>query len=193
HQLLMPPIIRRGLLALALALCVVATALALDTGKAAGAITIDGTESPLSFAVETRKDNLFDDNKRDVVVVVTDKQLSATKPDDEIGLTVKARRGELVALALRIDNGTLVNVAISHKALDRLVILPGAWFQYTAGSKPGTGTLKLDERKFEGHSYAVEVEVSAAPGARSATRPVAAPSGEATAPAAMPPTDRTPK
>jgi hypothetical protein len=185
-------IFRRGLFALALALWVATAALALDTGKASGGITIDGTEFPLSFAVETRKENLFDENKRDVVVVLTDKQLSATKPDDEIGLTVKARRGELVALALRIDGGTLVNVAVSHQALNRLVILPGTWFQYIAGSKPGTGILKLVEHKFEGHSYAVDVEFSAAPGARSATRPVATPAGEATAPATSP-TDRTPK
>jgi hypothetical protein len=186
-------IFRRGLLALTLVLCVGGIAFALETGKASGAVTIDGTQFPLSFAVETRKDNLFDESKRDVVMVLTDKQLSATKPDDEIGLTVKARRGELVALALRIDGGTLVNVAVSHKALDRLVILPGAWFQYTVGSKPGTGTLKLADRQFEGHSYAVDVEFSAAPGARSATRPVATPSRDAPAPAATPPADRTPK
>ena len=187
----MTSIFRRGLLAVALALCGVGIALALDTGKASGDIAIDGTEFPLSFAVETRKDNLFDENKRDTVVVLTDKQLSATKPDDEIGLTVKARRGELVALALRIDGNTLVNVAVSHQALDRLVILPGAWFQYAAGNKPGSGTLKLAEHQFEGHSYAVDVEFSAAPGARAATRPVATP-GEPTAPA-TPTTDRTPK
>ena len=187
----MTSIFRRGLLGLALAVCAAGIALALETGKASGALTIDGTEFPLSFAVETRKDNLFDENKRDVVIVLTDKQLSATKPDDEIGLTVKARRGELVALALRIDGGTLVNVAVSHKALDRLVILPGAWFQYTAGSKPGTGSLKLIEHQFEGHSYAIDVEFAAAPGARPAARPSPTTSGEATAPAAQ--TDRTPK
>jgi|SRR5262245_41188115 len=187
----MTSIFRRGVLALALALCAIGIPLALETGKASGTVTIDGTEFPLSFAVETRKDNLFDESKRDVVVVLTDKQLSATKPDDEIGLTIKARRGELVVLALRIDGGTLVNVAVSHKALDRLVILPGAWFQYAAGNKPGTGTLKLGERQFEGHSYAVAAEFSAAPGARTAPRPVATP-GEATG-AATPSTDRTPK
>jgi hypothetical protein len=188
----MTSLFRQGLLALASALCVAGIVLALETGRSSGAVTIDGTDFPLSFAVETRKDNLFDDNKRDLVIVLTDKQLSATKPDDEIGLTVKARRGELVALALRIDGGTLVNVALSHQALDRLVILPGAWFQYTVGSKPGTGTLKLAERQFEGHSFAVDVEFSAAPGARSTTRPVAPPSGEATAPVTSP-TERTPK
>ena len=186
--------LRRGLLALALALCVAAAPLAVETSKASGTLTIDGTEYPLLFAVETRKDNLFDEKKRDVVVVLTDKQLNVTKPDDEIGLTVKARRGELVALSLRIDGGTLVNVAVSHKDLDRLVIIPGAWFQYIAGSRPGAGRLKLIEREFEGHSLAIDVEFSAAPGARSATRPAAAPSGvEAPSTAVTSPTNRTPK
>ena len=178
-------------LALAVALCVASPALAVDVSKAVGTITIDGTAFPVSFAVETRKDNLFDEKKRDVVVVLTDKQLSATKPDDEVGLTVKAHRGELVVIALRIDGDTLVNVSVSHKNLNGIVILPGAWFQYAARGRPGAGTLKLAPRDFEGHSYAVYVDFAAAPGARSPARPPAASSGAT--PTAASPIDRTPK
>jgi len=153
--------IRRTFFALALALGVAAPLSAVDTGRATGTVTVDGTTLPLAFAVGTIKDNLFDGKKRDLVVVLTDKQLSATRPDDEIGLSLKAHRGELVVLALRFDGDTLVNVTVSYKNLSGLVILPGAWFQYTPGSKPTAGTLKLPSREFEGHSYAVDVDFTA--------------------------------
>src|SRR5262249_53047085 len=139
--------IRRTLFVVALAVGVAVPLSAVDAGRANGTVTIDGTTVSVPFAVETRKDDLFDETKRDLVVVLTDKQLSATRPDDEIGLSLKARRGELVVLALRFDGDTLVNVTASFKSLSGLVILPGAWFQYTAGSRPGVGTLRLPARE----------------------------------------------
>lgn len=183
--------IRRTLFALAFALGVTAPLSAVDAGRADGTATIDGTTMPLRFAVDTRKDNLFDEKKRDLVVVLTDKQLIATRPDDEIGLSLKARRGELVVLALRVDGGTLVNVTVSHKSLSGIVILPGAWFQYTARGKPGAGTLKLPLREFEGHSYAADVEFAA--GAYTGPRQNVTPT--TTSPSAPAPTstDRTPR
>lgn len=150
--------IRTTVVALALAFAGAGPLAAVDSGRAKGFVAIDGASTPLPFAVETTKDNLFDDKKRDLVVVLTDKQLSATRPDDEIGLSVKAHRGELVVLTLRFDGATLVNVTLSHQNLNGLVILPGVWFQYTAGNRPGVGTLKLPAREYEGHSYAVDVE-----------------------------------
>jgi hypothetical protein len=184
-------VIRRTFFALALALGVAAPLPAVDAGRANGTVTIDGTTVPLPFAVETRKDNLFDEKKRDLVVVLTDKQLSATRPDDEIGLSVKARRGELAVLALRFDGGTLVNVTVSHKNLNGLVILPGAWFQYTAGSKPGIGSLKLPTREFEGHSYALDVDFAA--GTYTGPRQNVGPTGSSPSTAAPTATDRTPR
>jgi hypothetical protein len=183
--------IRRMLFAVALAVGVAVPLSAVDAGRANGTVTIDGTNVPLPFAVETRKDDLFDEKKRDLVVVLTDKQLSATRPDDEIGLSVKAHRGELVALALRFDGGTLVNVTVSYKSLSGLVILPGTWFQYTAGSKPGVGTLRLPAREFEGHSYALDVDYAA--GIYNGPRQSAAPTGSS--PSSTPPasTDRAPR
>lgn len=165
----------RTFFALALALGVAAPLPAVDAGRGNGTVTIDGTTLPLPFAVMTRKDNLFDKQKSDLVIVLTDKQLSATRPDDEIGLAVKAHRGELVVLALRFDGATLVNVTVSYKNLNGLVILPGAWFQYTAGNRPTAGTLKLPAREFEGHSYAVDVDFTA--GDYSGPRQNAAPAG----------------
>ena len=185
------PTFLKRVLAIAFVLGVASPALAVDVSKAEGTLTIDGTAFPVSFAVETTKANLFDEKKRDLIVVLTDQQLRATKPDDEIGLTVKAHRGELVVLALRIDNGTLVNVSVSHKDLKGIVILPGAWFRYTARSRPGAGSLTLAPRDFEGHSYAIDVEFAAAPGARPPASRPAAPTGSA--PAVPSPADRTPR
>jgi hypothetical protein len=181
----------RTVLALALTLGVAAPLAAVDAGRANGTVTIDGTTVSLPFAVETRKDDLFDEKKRDLVVVLTDRQLSATRPDDEIGLSLKARRGELVALALRFDGDTLVNVTVSYKSLSGLVILPGAWFQYTARSKPGVGTLRLPVREFEGHSYAFDVDFAA--GTYTAPRQTGTPTGSSPSSTAPTSTDRTPR
>jgi hypothetical protein len=148
-------------LALALAIGLASPALAVDAGKASGTATIDGIVIPLAFAVETRKENLFDEKKRDTVFVLTDRALEATRPDDEIELSLRARRGELLVFALRTDGGKLVNVTVSHKGLNGLVILPGAWFQFSS-SKSG-GTLLLAKRDYEGHSYAVDAAFAAAP------------------------------
>jgi hypothetical protein len=183
--------IRRMLFAVALAAGVAVPLSAVDAGRANGTVTIDGTTMPLPFAVQTRKDDLFDEKKRDLVVVLTDKQLSATRPDDEIGLSLKARRGELVALALRFDGDTLVNVTVSYKSLSGLAILPGAWFQYTGGSKPGVGTVRLPAREFEGHSYALDIDFVA--GTYAAPRQNATPTGSSPSSTEPTSTDRTPR
>ena len=159
-------------LALALAIGLASPAVAVDAGKAGGTATIDGIATPLAFAVETRKENLFDEKKRDTVVVLTDRPLGATKPDDEVELSLRARRGELLVFALRTDGNKLVNVTVSHKGLSGIVILPGAWFEY-APAKAGAGSLKLAKRDYEGHSYAIDTTFAAAPYV--APRPTPAP------------------
>jgi hypothetical protein len=162
---------RRVLFALAVVVGVSAPAFAIDPGKAEGSATIDATTTSIAFAVETRKENLFDDKKRDLVFVLTDQPLGPTRPDDEIELSLRARRGELLVLALRLDGDKLVNVTVSHRGLSGLVILPGSWFQYT--STKAVRTLTLATRQFEGHSYAVDVQF--VPARYVAPRPTAAP------------------
>src|SRR5262245_18698392 len=176
--------IRKGFLGAIFALGVTVPAFAVDAGKAVGTVTIDGTTMPLALAVQTRKDNLFDDKKKDLVVVVTDKALGSTKPDDEIELSMKARRGELIVLAMRIDGSTLVNVTLSYKGLSGLVILPGSWFQYTS-PRTAEGTLKLASREFDRHRYAVDVEFAA--GRSVVPRQTTAPPAPAAAPVAKTP------
>jgi hypothetical protein len=169
-----------------LALCVaslVPIARAAEPGKAVGTVTISGVTMPLAFAVETRKENLFDSKKQDTVVVLSDKPLGKTSAEDEIELSMRARTGELVVLALRIDGSKLVNVQMSHKGLSGIALLPGAWFQYNA-TKPGVGTLKLDSHEFDGRTYVASVEFTAAPAPRPATpsKPPAPPLAEARSP-----------
>ena len=177
----------RILLALALAIGFASPAPAVDAGKASGTATIDGIATPLTFAVETRKENLFDEKRRDIVVVLTDKTLGATRPDDEVELSLRARRGELLVFALRTDGNKLVNVTVSHKGLNGLVILPGSWFEYES-ARAGTGTLKLAKRDYEGHSYAVDATFAAAPyvAPRPTTTPAPAPTS-GVKPTATPP------
>ncbi len=152
----------RAALGAALGLLLAAAAGAADAGKATGTFTVDGTSTTLAVAVHTSVENLFDDKKRDTLIVLSDKPLGDTAPDDEIGISMRARTGDITVLALRIDGAKLTNVKVSHKGLSGWQMLPGAWFQYTA-SRPGTGSLKLAKREVEGRSYATSVEFAATP------------------------------
>jgi hypothetical protein len=167
------------------------TADAAEPGKAVGTVTISGTATTLNFATEKKIEGLFDPKKQDTLVVLSDKPLGATDPDDEIGLSLRARTGEILVLALRFDGTKLINVKISHKGLAGLLVLPANWFQYS-GTKAGVGTLKLNGREFEGRNYACSVEFSATPYVKpaaektTAAAPAAAPK-PAPAPAKLPP------
>ncbi len=168
---------------------VAGAALAVAPGRAGGTATVDGTVATMAFAVATSKENLFDDSKRDTVVVISDRPLGDTAADDEIGLSLRARRGELLVLALRLDGTKLVNVEVSHAGLSGIAILPGAWFEYkpaTAAAGAVAGSLKLAKRESDGHSYACSVEFAAPPAA--APRPTEV----ADAPADVPPTPTLP-
>ncbi|HET9704853.1 MAG TPA: hypothetical protein VFP85_12505 [Vicinamibacterales bacterium] len=160
----------------------VALTIAAEPGKAVGSFTYDGNTVTLAHAVEARVEGLFDSSKQDLIVVLSDKPLGATAPGDDVDLSLRARKGELGALMLRIDGAKLVNVSVFHKGLSGKALLPGAWFDYKA-SKPGTGTLKLAPRDFDGHKYATSVEFAS----------IAAPKAAAPAAAATPPPSAGPK
>jgi hypothetical protein len=145
----------------ALFVCVLAAtaASAADPGKATGTFTYDGTVVTLTLATSGTVENLFDDKKTDLLVVLSDRPLGATAVDD-IELSMRARKGDLTAIMLRIDGAKLTNVSLFYKGLSGKVVLPGAWFQYTA-TKPGIGSLKLDPKEFDGHKYASSVDFAA--------------------------------
>lgn len=164
-------------------------AAAAEPGKAVGSFMFDATTVPLTMAVETRVEGLFDSSKKDTLVVLTDKALGATAPGDDVDLSLRARKGEIAALTLRIDGAKLVNVSVFHKGLAGKIVLPGAWFDYKA-AKPGTGTLKLAPRDFDGKKYSTNVEfaasVAAKPAPPAAPAPVAAPKPAPATPAPAP-------
>jgi hypothetical protein len=160
---------------LALAVWIVAgaaTARAAEPGQAVGTFSYGSTTVTLAHATETKVEGLFDSSRQDTLVVLSDEALGATAAGDDVALSLRARTGEITALALRIDGSRLVNVAVFHKGLSGKASLPGAWFQYAA-SKPGIGTLKLAGREFDGTRYACSVEFAAAPAAKPAVAPSA--------------------
>ena len=162
---------------------------AVDPGKAVGTFSVDSTSVTLAHAVQAKVEGLFDSKATDLLVVLTDKPLGGTTPDDDIEISMRARKGDIAALMLRIDGSNkLVNVSVFHRGLAGKIILPGAWFTYTA-SKPGTGTLKLAARDFDGKKYATSVEYAAAAAPKPAPEPepVAAPPPPKPAPAAPAP------
>ncbi|HEX8029519.1 MAG TPA: hypothetical protein VF491_13690, partial [Vicinamibacterales bacterium] len=148
--------------------------IAAEPGRAVGSFAYDATTVTLTHATEGKAENLFDSKKVDTIVLLSDRALGSTAPDDDIELSLRARKGDLAALMLRIDGSKLINVSVFHKGLAGKVLLPGAWFHYTA-AKPGTGTLKLASRDFDGHKYATTVEFAAAPVAKPTAAPAATP------------------
>jgi hypothetical protein len=136
------------------------SAQAAEAGKAAGTFTVNATAVTLAHAASKKVEGLFDSTKQDLLVVLTDKPLDSISPDDDIGLSMAARKGEITGLVLRIDGNRLVNVAVFHKGLNGKTVLPGAWFQYAAAT-PGTGTLSLAARETDGVRYACRVEFAA--------------------------------
>lgn len=176
---------------LALAAALAASSVrAAEPGKAVGTVTIDGVTTKFAFAAESTTENLFDDKKTDTVITLTDRPLGDTAAGDDVALSMRARRGDIVALMLRIDGARLVNVTFTYKGLSGVVKLPGAWFQYAATGK-SAGTLKLATRESDGNSYACDVEFAAAAAARprpAADAPAPAPVSKAATPApALPP------
>lgn len=172
-------------LSIALVSLLVPSAFAADPGKAVGTVTIDGVTTTLTLAAESTAENLFDSKKTDTIITLTDRVLGDVAANDDIGLSMRARRGDLVVVMLRIEGTRLVNVSLMHKGLAGINILPGQWFQYAATGK-SAGTLTLAKRETDGHTYACTVEFTAAPAAdpkktAEAPAPAAAPS------AAMPP------
>lgn len=174
-------------LSIALVSLLVPSVFAADPGKAVGTVTIDDVTTTLTLAAESTAENLFDSKKTDTIITLTDGALGDVAANDDIGLSMRARRGDLVVVMLRIEGTRLVNVGLMHKGLAGIDVLPGQWFQYAATGK-SAGTLKLAKRETDGHTYACTVEFTAAPAADpKKTAEAPAPATAAAPAAAMPP------
>ena len=165
--------------------------LAVQAGQATGTASADATSAPMAFAVSTKVENLFDDTRKDTLVVITDRALGDTAADDDVGISLRARGGDLFALALRLDGAKLVNVSVYHEGLAGVVKLPGAWFEYapaTVSTGTVAGSLKLAKHEFDGHSYACSVQFAAAPAPAHGAAAAAAPAAVAPTPTLPPAT-----
>lgn len=151
-----------------LALLLVRPAFAADPGKAVGSVTIDGVTTNLTLAAASTVEDLFDSKKTDTVITLTNHPLRDVEANDDVGLSLLARRSDLVVVMLRIDGPRLVNVGLMYRGLAGVDKLPGQWFQYAAAGKHA-GTLKLATRENDGHKYACSVEFTAAPAAPTKT------------------------
>jgi hypothetical protein len=147
---------------LACAGCVAVAARAVEPSRASGTVTIDGTTATLAYATSTTVENLFDDSKRDILVVLSDRPLGDLAADDDVALQLAARAGRLVAIAVRADGPKLVDVAVHAKGVEGIQLLPGNWFTFHSTGQ-AAGTIRLARRESEGHSYACSAEYAGAP------------------------------
>lgn len=152
----------RSVLLITLLLATAQLAAALEQGRARGSISIDGRAVELSTAVLSAEgeENLFDDSKRDSIIVLASQELGLTSPDDIVELSSRAADGELTALIVRLDGSKLVNVKLVHAGLSGVVILPANWFSYSH-ERTGVGALKFTPQQFDGHTYAGQVSFAA--------------------------------
>ena len=141
----------------------VVPARAVPPGVAAGTLTLDGTATRLAFAASGTREDLYDSSKRNTVIVLSDRDLGETSPDDDYAIKKRAEDGQLVALAIRLDGRKLVNAYLNGPGVDGTLVLPGAWFAW----KPGVGlagSLTLAKRDANEHTVACAVDFAAAPG-----------------------------
>ncbi len=137
------------------------SAFAIDPGFANGQFLVDGASFKLSSAVFTTVENLFDNNKQDTLILISDRPLGNIAPDDSVEISLKARNGELFALSVRIDEGKLINTTLYYKGLEGLVLLPGKWFTLSMKSK-SSGNISLQEQVVDIHKYSCKIEFNGA-------------------------------
>ncbi len=143
-------------------------------------MTVDDATATLAFEASVATTKPYNAPDQETLVVLSDRTLNNTSPEDDLELAQRARKGELAALTIRLDGTRVVNVAFTHSRLRGTVVLPGSWFDFRpTKAAPGTvaGSLGLARRQWDGHAYACAVEFvaeaaprsSAAPGSSEAT------------------------
>ena len=105
-------------------------------GKVEGHASVNGKPATLTFVAATTVENLFNDKKKDVVVLVADKPVPADiDPGDEVTVSLHARKGEFRAVMLRIDaTKKLINVKLFEKGLSGLLMFAAKDFELVPGA-----------------------------------------------------------
>ena len=109
-------------------------------GKVTGHAAVNGKSAVLTYAAATTVEGLFDDTKKDTIVLLADRPVAAdVDPGDEVAVSLHARKGEFRALMLRIDDTRkLINVKLFDQGIQGVLMFPGAGFEFV----PGTMTAK---------------------------------------------------
>jgi hypothetical protein len=121
--------------------------------------------------------------------VLSSQPLTTDEAADDAALLARAKRGEIVTVAVRFDGrpkrGQLFNVAINHEGLSETALLPDVWFKHTF--KGGDGTLTLEGREFSGRIYTIDAKFTVPmPAETTAARDTSTPGG-----APLPPPSET--
>ena len=162
-------------------------------GKVDGHASVNGKPATLTYAAAATAENLFDDKKKDMLVLLADHPMPAgMDPGDEVAVSLHARKGEFRAVMIRIDTTKkLINVKLFEKGLNGLLQYGAKDFDLTLtalDAKRAAGRVKTKApTKFDNTTLDLDatfdVSLEAAPAAKPAAAPTAAP---ATAPAAKP-------
>lgn len=180
--------IRNVVVSLALALAAMASIHAVAAAKIEGHASVNGKSTPLTFAAAGTAENLFDDKKKDVIVLLADHAVPADlAADDEVGISLHARKGEFRAVMLRIDTTKkLLNVKLFDKGIAGLVMFAAKDFELIPGTidmKTAAGRIHTKApTTFSGTTLELDATFDAAVGA--AANAAAQPAAPVSAPAA---------
>ncbi len=140
---------------------------AVAVGAASGKLTFDGKTVQLTHAYAFPVENLFDDKKKDTMVVLTDRALPADQSaDDDVGLSLIARKGELAALRLRIADGKAAGAAIFREGISGMLLFPGKSMTFTSAPKVLPSAIAGDFKteaplEMDGHTWTADAKFSA--------------------------------
>jgi hypothetical protein len=158
-----------------------------QAGTVSGTVTIDGVSTTFTHVVRITKPNVFDEQSPDPIVVLSNQPLTVAQAADDDALQARAQSAGLVTLAARYDGRKgrekLFNVTLRFKGSPEPVLLPDLFFKHTM--KAGAGTLVMDQRDFNGRTFAAAVEFTV-PVPKETTEAPAAPRA-----AGLPPPSKT--
>jgi hypothetical protein len=136
-------------------------------GQASGSVTIDGKSMKIAHAYAWAQPNPFDNQKTDVVVMLTEKPVPPEAFDGVEGLMAVGRRIQGFVLYAINDQGALTSEVVDHPALG------GQWIQMSGATRSSFTKKALSTERVEGafqtpgveevlgHKYQAKVQVAA--------------------------------
>jgi hypothetical protein len=165
-----------SLACVSLALAVVSAQAA---GKVEGRVSVNGKPATLTFVAAATVENLFDSKKRDVIVVLAGRAVPADiEADDDVMLSMHARKGEFRAVGVRIDSAKkVVNVKLFDQGIQGVLMYGANDFELAAtamDAKRAAGRVRTKApTKFDGTTLDLDATFDAVIGAAPAPAPPA--------------------